>query len=119
MGQEEMEAVFQKSYVDPAMQTYQQQVLPAIQQRFVDSNASSSSALNQALAQSASQLSTNLGSQYGQFYQNQQGRQQNAISQFLPMLTGQNFTPMIQQNPGLLPSLLQGFGSYAAGRFGS
>ena len=68
-------ALFQQSYVDPAMATYEQQVLPAIQQRFVDANAGSSSALNQALSQSAVDLSTMLGGQRGQFTQQQQENQ--------------------------------------------
>jgi hypothetical protein len=119
MDQVSMEEVFQRSYVDPAMKAYQTQFMPAVEQKYADMNTSSSSALNRALAQGASDLSVGLGGQYGQFYQNQQGRQQNAISQFLPLLTGQNFTPMIQQNPGILPAILQGGGSYLAGRYGS
>jgi len=114
MGQEEMDSVFQKAYVDPAMQTFEQQVVPGIQQRFADANASSSSALNQALAQSAGDLSTALGSQYGQFFQNQQGMQQNAINQFLPLLTGQTFSPLIQQQQGILGPLVQAGGQIGA-----
>jgi len=118
MGQEQMDDIFQKSYVDPAMQSYEQQVLPAIQQRFADANAGSSSALNQALGQSAQDLSTSLGSQYGQFFQNQQGMQQNALNQYLPLMTGQTFSPLISQSSGILGPLVgaagQAAGAYAA-----
>ena len=69
---------FQQSVVNPLMQNYQQQVLPAIQQRFVDANAGSSSALNQALASSANDLVTQLGSFYLPFRQSQQQTQLSA-----------------------------------------
>ena len=96
------------------MQALQQKILPGIQQRFSDLNAGSSSALNQALAQSATDLSTSLGSQYGQFLQGQQGRQLQALSQFLPMLTQQTFQPQFQQNQGILGPLLQAGGQIGA-----
>lgn len=114
MGQEQMDDVFQKAYVDPAMKTYEQQVLPSIQQRFVDANAGASSALNQALAQSAGDLSTALGSQYGQLFQNQQQQQLQALNQFLPLMTGQTFSPMIQQQQGILGPLIQAGGQMGA-----
>lgn len=114
MGKEEMDEVFQKSYVDPAMQTFEQQIVPGIQQRFTDANAASSSALNQALAQSAGDLSTALGSQYGQFFQNQQQQQLQALSQFLPLLSGQTFSPLIQQQQGILGPLIQAGGQIGA-----
>jgi len=116
-GPEGYEEMFQQYYVDPAMQSFNQQVMPAIQQRFADANAGSSSALNQALAQSASDLSTSLGSQFGQFMQGQQANQLTAMSQFLPLLTGQTFSPMIQQRQGLAGPLAQGLGQ-AAGKAG-
>src|SRR6185436_5402897 len=74
------EDVFQKSVVDPTMQVYNQQVVPGIQQRFVDANAGSSSALNQALGQSANDLGTMLGSQYLDFFKQQQANQLSALS---------------------------------------
>ncbi len=112
---EDMEAMFQKSYVQPAMQTFEQQVVPGIQQRFADVGAGSSSALNQALAQSASDLSTSLGSQFGQMAQGQQQMQLQALSQFLPMLTGQTFSPQFQQQQGILGPLIGAGGQIGAG----
>jgi len=110
---EQFEGLFQQAFIDPAMLTYEQQVLPAIQQRFENLGAGSSSALNQALAQSATDLSTMLGSQMGQFYQQQQANQLGALGQ-LGGLTGQRtFDPMIQQRQGLLGPLLG-----AAGQIG-
>ncbi len=111
---EEMEKTFQKSYVDPAMRTLEQQTIPGVQQRFTEANAGSSSALNQALAQSAADVSTSLGSQYGQFVQGQQGLTMDAIKAFLPMLTQQTQQPVISQKQGLA-----GPGIGAAGMIGA
>lgn len=114
-SQEDLQSTFQQSFVDPAMQTFEQQVVPGIQQRFVDAGAGSSSALNQALAQSAGDLSTSLGAQFGQFQQNQQQLQQNAIGQFLPLLTGQTFSPQFQQQQGLAGPMLSAIGQIGGG----
>jgi len=100
---ENLQDIFQKSYVDPAKQAFEQQIVPSIQQSFGDANAGSSSALNQALAKSASELSTSLGSQYGQLAEAGQNRQLQAISQFLPLLSQQTFSPLIKQKQGIVP----------------
>lgn len=110
---EDYQGLFQQTYVDPAMKAMQQQVIPGIQERFGEMNAGSSSALNQALAQSATDLSTSLGAQFGQFMQGQQANQLSALSQFLPLLTNQTFSPMIQQRQGILGPLIG-----AAGQIG-
>lgn len=73
-----MEEAFKKGVVDPMMMQYNQQVLPSVQQRFVDANAGSSSALNQALASSANDLTTQLGGLYLPFMQGQQQTQLQA-----------------------------------------
>ena len=98
--------MFNKSVVDPAMMDYKQNVLPAIQQRFVDANAGSSSALNQALSQSANDLTTGLGSQYMNFFQGQQQHNQqgqiNALSGLGGLAGQQTFQPMISKSGGIL-----------------
>jgi hypothetical protein len=110
---EQYQDVFNKSVVDPAMMQYEQRVLPSIQQRFVDANAGSSSALNQALAQSAGDLTTQLGSQYADFFNRQQANQLAAQSAALSGLSGlagrQTFQPMIGQSGGILGPLIGGF----------
>ena len=112
---DQFQDLFQQSFVDPAMMQFEQQVLPAIQQRFVDAGAGSSSALNQALGQSATDLSTMLGSQMGQFFQQQQQNQLGALGQ-LGGLTGQRMQdPIIQQKQGLLGPLIGGAGQVAGG----
>lgn len=113
--QQQSQNLFNQSVVDPAMMNFQNQILPSIQQRFVDANAGSSSALNQALAQSATDLTTALGSQYGQFFQNQQQshqqNQMNALSGLSGLAGQQTFTPIVSQQEGILGPLLGAAGS--------
>lgn len=100
---------FQKGIADPLMQNYNQQILPSIQQRFVDANAGSSSALNQALAQSAKDLSTQMGQFYlpflgsqQQFYQQQQQNRLSALAGLGGLAGQQTFQPIVSQQQGLL-----------------
>jgi len=113
-GGQQTQDIFNQSVVNPAMLNYQQQILPAIQQRFVDSNAGSSSALNQALAQSATDLTTQLGSQYGNFYQNQQSNQLNALGQLGGQAGQRTFQPLINQSSGILGNLIGAGGQIGA-----
>lgn len=106
--------VFQKSVVDPTMQTYNQQIVPGIQQRFVDANAGSSSALNQALGQSANDLGTMLGGQYLDFFKQQQANQLSALSGIGGLAGQQTFTPMISQKQGILGPLIGAAGTIGA-----
>ena len=133
-------SAFKTGVVDPMMMNYNQQVLPGLQQRFVDQNAGSSSALNQALAQSAGDLTTQMGSLYLPFMQNQQNIRFNAAqgnaalsnpymdkykTQFggrtaalsgLGGLAGQQtFTPMIHQTEGIAGPLIGAAGAAGAG----
>ena len=112
-SQEDMQKIFQQTYVDPAMMQLERNILPAVQQRFTDANAGSSSALNQALAQSAADVSTMLGSQYGQFMQNQQQNQLQALGLLPSLMTNQTFTPLIQERQGLAGPLITAFGNIA------
>lgn len=110
----DLEETFQRTYVQPAMQSYQQFMVPSIQQRFADQNASSSSALNQALAQSASELATNLGQNYGGLREAQLGRQQGALQQILNLSQMPTQQPIIQQREGLLGPLIGTLGELGA-----
>lgn len=111
---QQYENLFQKSVVDPTMQTYNQQIIPGIQQHFVDANASSSSALNQALTQSATDLGTMLGSQQLDFFKQQQANQLSALSGLGGLAGQQTFTPLISQKQGILGPLIG-----AAGKIGA
>lgn len=132
MGQGYDQGAFQQGVVNPMMQNYRQNVLPAVQQRFVDANAGSSSALNQALASSANDLTTQLGSLYLPFRQQQQqamlagaqgglglygtslGGRTSALSG-LGSLSGQSaFTPMIRNQEGILGPMIGAGGAIGA-----
>jgi hypothetical protein len=105
---------FQKGVIDPTMRTYENQVLPAIEQRFGDVNAGSSSALNQALVSSSQDLANVLGGQrIG--YQNMQNTQQlGALGQLLSLLTQKQFEPIVQgPQRGLLGDLIGAAGQTA------
>lgn len=103
---------FQKGVVDPTMKTYQNQVLPGIEQRFTDANAGSSSALNQALVQSSEDLSNTLGGQRIN-YQQMMGQQQlGALSQIMSLLGARSFDPIVQgPQKGLLADTIGAVGS--------
>ena len=92
--------------------------MPSIQQRFVDANAGSSSALNQALAQSAQDLGTSLGSQYMNFYNQNQANQLAALSGLGGLAGQRTFQPVISQQQGILGSLLGGLGALGGGWLG-
>lgn len=113
-GMEDIQDIFQQTYVDPAQQMLQRQILPEIQQRFVGAGAGSSSALNQALAQTATDLSSSLGQQFGQFYERQRGQQLGALGTLLPLLTASTQQPMIQQQQGILGPLIGAAGTIGA-----
>lgn len=95
----------------PAMQNFEQQVMPSIQERFQDMGAGASSALNQALAGSAADMQTQL---YGQFAQQQAGAQQNALSQLMQLISNPQFESIIRQDAGLLPGIISGVSQMGA-----
>lgn len=109
------EDMFQSSVVDPAMQTYEQQILPSIQQRFVDSNSAASSALNQTLAQSAGDLSNVLASQRLDLQKATSGQNLGVLSILMQLLNPKT-TDAIVQGPtsGILKDLISAGGNAAA-----
>ncbi len=107
---------FQKGVVDPTMKTYQQQILPGIEQRFTDVNAGSSSALNQALVSSSEDLSNILAGQRVGYEQMSNQKQLGALAQILSLLGQRQFEPIVQgPQRGILGDLLQGGASIGAG----
>ncbi len=111
---------FQQGVVQPAMKTYEQDIMPAIQQRFTDANAGSSSALNQALLRSSEDLTGILGSQrigyqqgQEQLRQGQQGLRQQAqmgaLGQIMQLMNARQFQPIVQgPQEGILKDLIAG-----------
>lgn len=111
--------LFQKSFVDPAQQALQRQVIPGLKEGFLGLDESGSGSLNRALAQSATDVSTGIGQNYMNFF-NQQGQNKlHALSQ-MGGLTGINsFSPHIEGTEGILGPLITALGhvgsAYASG----
>ena len=116
--EKQFQGLFQQAFIDPAMMAYEQQALPAIQQRFIDAGAGSSSALNQALGQSAADLSTMLGTQMGQFYQGQQQNQLGALGILGGMLGQRTQEPIVTQRQSPLSQIFGGIGAMQPWRWG-
>lgn len=114
-NQEAFGELFQKSFIDPAQQALQRQIIPGIKEQFLGLDESSSGSLNRALAQSATDVATGLGSQYMNFYNQQQDNKLNALGQ-LGALSGQRtFEPHIQQTQGLAGPIISALGQVLAG----
>lgn len=113
--------LFQKSFVEPAQQHLQRDIIPALKEGFLGLDESGSGALNRALAQSATDVSTGLGQQYMNFYNQQQANKLGALGQLGGMAGQHTFMPHINQIQGLLPGILNALaglgGSYLKGGF--
>ena len=107
----QFQEMFQKSFVDPAQQNMQRQIIPGIKEQFMGMDESGSSALNQALSQSATDLTTSLGSQYMNQYNLAQNRGMQAAGQH-------QFSPMIHEQQGILGDIIKAIGAMAGGAMG-
>ena len=117
---EGFEDQFQQGVVAPAMQMYQQDILPQLEQRYADVGGGSSSALNQALVKSSEDLTNILAGQrmgyQGQQQQyglQQQGMrqqaQQSALQQVMNMMGQRAYQPIVQgPTEGLIKPLIGG-----------
>ena len=117
--QGQFDQMFQKSFVDPAQQTLQRQIIPGIKEQFMGMDESGSSALNQALAQSATDVSGLLGSQYMNQYNQQQGNLLQALGLISGVSGQRTFEPMMQQQQGLLGPLIGAAGKVASAGIGA
>jgi len=106
---------FQKSFVDPAKNLFNNQIAPQIQQNAIYSGQQRGSGLDDTLARAGVNLDDMLNSHYAQFQQNAQNNQMNGISQIL----GQG-EPQAQLYTGgnRAQSSMSGIGQGIAGFFG-
>jgi hypothetical protein len=102
---------FQKSFVEPAQQQLNRQIIPGIKENFLGQDESGSGSLNRALAQSATDVSTNLGQQYMNQYNLMNQNKLQALGGMSGLSGQRQFEPMISQNQGLLGSILSMLGS--------
>lgn len=102
---------FQQGVVDPTLKTYNQDILSALEQRYADVGAGSSSALNQALSRSSEDITNLLAGQrigyQGQQQQLKQGAQNSALQTILSLMGQKAFTPIVQgPTEGLIKPLI-------------
>jgi len=109
---QQFQNMFQKSFVDPAQQIMQRQIIPGIKEQFMGMDESGSSALNQALSQSATDLTSSLGSQMMNQYNLGQNRGMQAAGT-------QQFSPMIHEQQGILGDIIKMIGSLGAAGIGA
>ena len=109
---------YQKTFIDPAQQTLQRQVIPGIKENFLGLDESASSALNRALAQSATDVSTTLGQGMLGQYNQQQSNRLSALSGLGGLAGSQTFQPYAHEQKGLLPGLLNVLSGGASSYFG-
>jgi len=115
---EQFQEFYQKSFIDPAQQALQRQIIPEIKENFLGLNESGSSALNRALAQSATDVSALLGQGMMGQYNQQQSNKLSALGG-LGGLSGQRtFEPLINQQQGILGQLLGAAGTAGGMYFG-
>lgn len=112
---ESYNSFYHKSFVKPAQEMLQRQIIPQIKENFLGLDESASGALNRALAQSASDVSTQIGqgilNQYNVHSQNQLG----ALSSLNALLGRHSIMPMVHSRPSLLSALLGGLGAPLGG----
>lgn len=102
---------YQKSFIDPAQQVLQRQIIPGLKENFLGLDESGSSALNRALAQSATDVSTSLGQGILGQYNQYQANRLSALSGLGGLAGSQTFQPLISQQQGILGPLIGAAGT--------
>ena len=92
--------LWQTSVRDPMLETWQDKIVPQVQEKYAAQNALSSGAANRALAESGRKLTSDIGSQLAQLlYQDRQSHRDYSLQQ---QSTGLNtLTNALQQMQGL------------------
>jgi len=85
------QAWYQNALVDPAMKNWEQNIAPAVQEKFISNNAGSSGAGNRAIASSAADMMTGLNSQLANaLYGEKQGFDANKFTAGMAQTGAQN-----------------------------
>jgi len=114
-NQEAFGDLFHKSFIDPAQQALQRQIIPGLKESFLGLDESGSGSLNRALAQSATDVSTGLVQQYMNFYNQQQQNKLGALGQLGGLAGQRTFEPHIEQTQGILGPIISALGQIGAG----
>ncbi|MEN8236141.1 MAG: hypothetical protein ABFQ95_01110 [Pseudomonadota bacterium] len=107
---------FQSSFVDPALNTFQNRIAPAIQQKFIASGGARGSGLDDTLTRAGADVQGQLNQQLAGLINNAQNRALQGAQLGLGTQAFQNVQDPGSQ--GLFPELLSGIGAGFAGPFG-
>lgn len=104
MGRQTPEAArgfWEKGFVEPTMEQWQKETIPAIREQFIGQGLGDSSGLNRALAESGRQMTTGLGGQLEQILMQQEQGMPGALGQIMGgMATPQRqITSELMQEP--------------------
>lgn len=96
------EEVFQKSFVEPSLQRYENQIAPQIRQQYLNAGQEGGTAMEDQLLRAGVDLNSMLDEKYAGFYQDAQSRKQNAINSILGFsgTPGVRTTTSISNQPG-------------------
>lgn len=103
------EAAFQRSFVDPAMSRFKNQIAPGIQQMYGASGMSRGTAMDDALLRAGVDLNQQINQQYLPFIQ---GGQNNAMQALMGILGQSAGAP---QQPSMMQNLGQAASGYLSG----
>lgn len=130
-GSEGFNKQFQEGFVNPAMKTYQEDVLPQIRSQFYSPTASYGAGLNQAINKSAENLQSGLGELRAKYGMSQQqagivnalgmtNQQMGAQQNYYNTAFGASPTSAMVQGPqaGPLKDIMNMIIQLLAGRFG-
>lgn len=97
---------FQEGITQPALRQFQEEILPAIQEKFISGNQVGGSGMNRAALKAGTDLQSRLAQL---MYDAQQRHQQTQLSGIQTALGTRPFENMYQQGQtGIVPSLAQG-----------
>ena len=109
--QSQYQDFYKQSFIDPAQQVLERQLIPQIKENFLGLDESGSSALNRALSQSATDLSSSLGQGILGQYNQYQANRLSALSGLGGLAGSQTFQPLINQQQGILGPLIGAAGT--------
>lgn len=113
------EEAFQKSFVEPSLERYKNQIAPQIRQQYAASGQYGGSAMEDQLLRAGVDLNSMLDEKYAGFQQDAMTRKQNAINSILGFQGPQGTMTSTGTSIGSTPGSSGSFGQAAAGYMSS
>lgn len=111
---EEFQQFYDQTFIQPAQQALQRDIIPALKESFLGLDESGSSSLNRALAQSATDLSSLLGQGILNQYNQTNANRLSAMSGIGASAGQRTFEPIVSQSSGIFGPLI-GLGGQLGG----